>query len=211
MNYSQVEVCQIVEEMVGFAGFEMAGGRDSGADGDGLDAIFFGGADILGGVADEGDSGVGGDAVLGAGAFDGEFCEAASRRRHFPEGTVGETSAKPGSFEFPPADPGDIAGDEGQRGALGSEGVEEFGDARAVAVGEFGGVLEVEILSGADEFRHVGGYFAVVRSDGAEHEGQDIGVEHAVDRDALGSAFHAEDASDGLAEGLPVPEAGFAD
>jgi len=88
----------------------------------------------------------------------------------------------------------------------------QFGNAGAEGRGQIlrhGGVID--ILGGFEDFREVGFDNGFGKTGGEHHQGEDIGVEHAVERDAVGCGVGAGDDFYGFDERMAVFGACFAD
>jgi hypothetical protein len=204
----RVQVRKILQQKVRRAGFEFTGGGDTGSDGNGTDAVFFGRDYVLGSVADQR---YGADRSLAAGAFDGEPGQSAAGGSHFSEGAELKVVIQAGAFELAPAYAGEIAGYQSEDGSAGLQGGQQGFDAGTLLVAEVGDSLLINVLRCLDDRRHGGGDLGRVETHFGQHLRQDVGVEHAVYGDSVSGGFDAGNETNGVDERLAVVGSGATD
>jgi hypothetical protein len=115
------------------------------------------------------------------------------------------------AVELLPSDAREVAGDQSEQHAMFLQTAQEGAHAGAGFALEVGNAAHVDMLRTADDLRHGTANGGRGRADVAQHAGGDVGVEHAVDGDAIGAGFEAGDAADGIDERLAVVRSGAAD
>ena len=167
---------------------------------------------ILRRVANQGDSGTLGDEPVGSGLLDGELGQQAARRGHSAEAAMAEILMDSGLFQLPPSDAWQIACDERKDGAPPGENIENFrhgGTALVADVGNFR--RKIGLLGGDEDGGHgrvnIGGREPSV----FQHAADNVGVQHAVQRDAFRGGFKAKHIPNRLNQREPVLGARFAD
>ena len=116
-----------------------------------------------------------------------------------------------GAVELLPSDAREVAGDQSEQYTTLLQAAQEGAHTRAGFALQIGDAAHVNLLRAADDLRHGAANGGRGRADVAQHAGGDVGVEHAVDGDAIGAGFEAGDAADGIDERLAVVRSGAAD
>src|ERR1039457_5192123 len=91
------------------------------------------------------------------------------------------------AVELLPSDAREVAGDQSEQHAMFLQTAQEGAHAGAGFALEVGNAAHVDMLRRADDLRHGRGKGGGGRADVAQHAGGDVGVEHAVDGDAIGA------------------------
>ncbi len=161
-------------------------------------------------VAEQGDFGSAGDPLFAAGVGDGEAGEGGAVLALFGESSESEMVRDAGVFHLGPADLGKIAGDEAGLDLLAGDPLEQGADAGADFAAEVGAAGGVERLGLLNDIGH--GLFDFRRGGAgvAEHPGEDVAVEHALDGDVVRGGVEAGDEFDGVNEHLAVVGTGLA-
>jgi hypothetical protein len=115
------------------------------------------------------------------------------------------------AVELLPSDAREVAGDQSEQHAMFLQTAQEGAHARAGFALQVGDAAHVELLRAADDLGHGAANGGRGGAGVAQHTGEDVGIEHAVDGDVVGGGFEAGDAADGIDERLAMMRAGAAE
>ena len=177
---------------------------DSRRDGDGADAIFFRCADVVGMIANQRDGTSVRYPTLFASLAHGDAHESGARSGHFGESSVAEVGAESGSLHFFPADAREVSGDQTRRHASAPEAIEQHARAGADFFSKVGTAARVERLRVMHHLRHGSGDERARGSGVSEHLGEDVAVEHALERNIFGGRDESGDAMRGVDQHLAM-------
>ena len=116
-----------------------------------------------------------------------------------------------GTFQFAPANAGQIAGDQRQDNSPPLKVLEHGFYARAEFVAKVRDAFLVDVLGGFDQGRHSALDGGIIETTFAHHQREDVGVEHAVYGNAVGGEVKAGYYPHGFNERQTVMGTGAAD
>jgi N-carbamoylputrescine amidase len=119
-------------------------------------------------------------------------------------------AGEPGAVELTPSDALQVARHQSEQHGVACEAFEHRLYAGAMPVPEGGTGAQVKRARGAYDFGHGGEGLRPRHARAAQHDRQNVGVEHTLDGDALGGGFEAGDPADGVDERLAVMRPGAA-
>src|SRR5580658_3949160 len=202
---------QVFQEDVRRVGEQVVTRGDSCVDGDAADAIPLGGDDIARRVAHQRDGCAFGDPALRACVADGEAGQTGAVLGHFAERSEAEIGLEAGAVKLLPSDACEVAGDQPEQRAALLQAAQEMAGAWAGFTLQVRDAAHVDLLRAADDLGHGAANGGLGCTSVAQHAGEDVGVEHAVDGDIVRRGFDACHAADGIDESLAVVRAGAAD
>ena len=195
---------QIWQQKIRVLGPDLFRWSDTGQHRNGANGVGARGENVGRGIPNQRDRRIAADPALAAGFTNSDPGEAGPRFCHFAKSSEAKISLQTRAFQFAPPDPGQISGDETQENAAAGEAIEQRLHARAMLGVKRGAHSQIMTLRSADDFRHGRTDQHAGSSGSTHHLGQDVGVEHSLDRNALRSALQASDAPHGLDEGCAV-------
>ncbi len=130
---------------------------------------------------------------------------------HLAERAEAEIAAQAGAVQLAPADARQVAGHQSQKDAAASQPFEHRRYAGAVLVVQGRADAQVVALGRALDVRQRLADLRARRSGGAQHDGEDVRIEHALYGNAVGGGVEAGDAADAIGQRLAMMRAGAPD
>ena len=206
----RVKVSKIFDKEIRPGGFQFLSGCDPGTDGDRENMVFACGPNVLRCVPNESDRGVTFNQLFTPRAVNRDTCKTPTGRRHFAESAKPEKAVESRAGQLPPSDARQVAGDEGKRRAGIRQLAKNVRSARTRATSQIRSDVFIDLLCALNdpghERRGAMGFDACC----LHHEIQDVGIEHAVNRNPVRGSFDSRHVAHGFHQGLPVIRTGAA-
>ncbi len=205
-----IKVSKVIEQEIRRRGFQFLGGRDAGTDGNCENMVFACSANVLRGVSNESDWRVVPDEIFAAGAINCDTRQAATRRSHLAESAESEEAVEPRAGKLSPSDSRQVSGHKRQRRAGVRQLLKDIRRAGTRATSQIRSDAFVDFLRAFDDPRHERCGPSVFGACSPQHQLQDVGIEHTVNRDPIGRGFESRHVADSFDQRLPVIRAGAA-
>ena len=195
---------KIVEKEIRPGGFEFLGWCDASTDGDRENMVFACRPNVLRGIPDESDRGVVFNQVFTPRAVNRETRKTATGGGHFAESPEPEKAVESRAGKLPPSDTRQVAGYEGKRRAGIRQLAKYVRGARTRAASQIRSNVFIDLLRALNDPGHEGRGAVGFDACRIHHEIQNVGIEHAVDRNSLCGGFVSRHVAHGFHQRLPV-------
>jgi len=201
---------KVVEKKIRRSGFQFLGRGNARANSNREDMVFVCGANILRGVSDQSDRGAVFDQTFTPGPLDRDTREIAASWTHFTEGPESEKTIESRAAELSPSDTRQVACDQREGRARVRQFLKNIRDAGTCATSQVGSDAFVDLLRALDDAGHERCGATCFNAGPLQHEIQDVGIKHAVDRNSIRGGFNSRHIAHSFNERLPVVRAGAA-